>query len=108
MASETITTAVQTLELPGDAVFPESIGVDPAIGDAYVGSLADGALYRLAGGEVEVWSPAGADQRKSVAGSRWTPGAGCGPPADTRGRCTRPGTSGGLPDEPRAPVAGDA
>jgi superoxide dismutase, Cu-Zn family len=68
MASETITTAVQTLELPGDAVFPESIGVDPAIGDAYVGSLADGALYRLAGGEVEVWSPAGADERKSVAG----------------------------------------
>jgi sugar lactone lactonase YvrE len=61
--------AAQTYELPGVAVFPESIGVDPAAGDAYVGSLADGALYRLTpGGEVELFSPAGADGRKSVAG----------------------------------------
>jgi sugar lactone lactonase YvrE len=67
--SETTKSAVQTFELPGEAVFPESVGVDPASGDAYVGSLADGALYRLTGdAEVEVWSPAGADERKSVAG----------------------------------------
>jgi superoxide dismutase, Cu-Zn family len=61
--------AVQTFELPGDAVFPESVGVDPASGDAYVGSLADGALYRLtSAGEVELWSPAEEDGRGSVAG----------------------------------------
>jgi Cu-Zn family superoxide dismutase len=64
-----LTGAVQTFELPGSGVFPESVCVDPATGDAYVGSLADGALYRLARpGEVEVWSRAGADGRTSVAG----------------------------------------
>ena len=69
MPTETTRAAVHTFELPGEAVFPESVGVDPATGDAYVGSLADGALYRLSGAtEVEVWSPAGADERKSVAG----------------------------------------
>jgi Cu-Zn family superoxide dismutase len=56
-------------ELPGAAVFPESVGVDPATGDAYVGSLADGALYRLrADGAAELWSAAGSDGRGSVAG----------------------------------------
>jgi superoxide dismutase, Cu-Zn family len=65
----TTTTALTILELPGHAVFPESIGVDAATGDAYVGSLADGALYRLtADGEVELWSAAGTDGRGSVAG----------------------------------------
>jgi Cu-Zn family superoxide dismutase len=70
MTTETRTSsAVQTFELPGRAVFPESVGVDPATGDAYVGSLADGALYRLtSAGEVALWSPAGADERRSVAG----------------------------------------
>ena len=69
MPTETTTAAVHTFELPGEAVFPESVGVDPATGDAYVGSLADGALHRLGGAdEVEVWSPAGADERNSVAG----------------------------------------
>lgn len=69
MATDTTKPAVLTFELPGEAVFPESIGVDPTSGEAYVGSLADGALYRLGGtAEVEVWSPAGADERKSVAG----------------------------------------
>jgi superoxide dismutase, Cu-Zn family len=59
-----------TIELPGEAVFPESIGLDPNSGDAYVGSLADGTLYRLAAGAeaAEVFSPAGADGRTSVAG----------------------------------------
>lgn len=62
-------TPIQTFELPGDGVFPESIGLDPATGDAYAGSLADGTLYRLAAsGEVEVFSSRGADERNSVAG----------------------------------------
>lgn len=61
-------------ELPGAAVFPESIGFDPGTGDAFVGSLADGTLYRLrATGEVEVWSTAGADERTSVAGVKVDP-----------------------------------
>jgi sugar lactone lactonase YvrE len=69
VATKTATTAVQTFEIPGDAVFPESVGVDPATTEAYVGSLADGTLYRLRDGvEAEVWSPAGADGRSSVAG----------------------------------------
>lgn len=69
MSAETKTTTERTWPLPGDGVFPESVGVDPSTGDAYVGSLADGALYRLAGsGEVELFSPAGEDGRRSVAG----------------------------------------
>ncbi|MCW3045788.1 MAG: superoxide dismutase copper/zinc binding protein [Solirubrobacterales bacterium] len=57
-------------ELPGEAVFPESIGLDARTGDAYVGSLTDGTLYRLPAGtgRAEVWSPGGADGRCSVAG----------------------------------------
>lgn len=48
---------INRYELPGQEVFPESIGVDPVTGDAYVGSLADGTLYRLgAAGQAEVWS----------------------------------------------------
>jgi len=66
--------AAQRFELPGDAVFPESIGVDPGTGEAFVGSLADGTLYRLsASGEVAVFSPAGADERTSVAGVKVDP-----------------------------------
>ena len=69
MPTQTTKPAVHTFEFPGEAVFPESVGVDPASGVSYVGSLADGALYRLSGtAEVQVWSPAGADGRKSVAG----------------------------------------
>jgi Cu-Zn family superoxide dismutase len=61
--------ALEVFELPGAAVFPESVGVDVATGDAYVGSLADGTIYRLAaGGGVEVFSEAGAGGRTSVAG----------------------------------------
>ena len=58
-----------TYELPGEAVFPESIGVDPVSGDAYVGSLADGTLYQLtADGKTQVWGAGGQDGRESVAG----------------------------------------
>jgi superoxide dismutase, Cu-Zn family len=68
--TETAVSPSRIFELPGDAVFPESIGLDAATGDGYVGSLADGALYRLraSDGGVELWSGAGADGRASVAG----------------------------------------
>ena len=69
MPTDTEVRAVRSYELPGDAAFPESIGVDTATGDAYVGSLADGTLYRLAGAvQAEVWAPGGQDGRTSVAG----------------------------------------
>lgn len=51
-------------------MFPESVTTDPATGDAYTGSMADGTLLRMpAGGSVaEVFSPAGDGGRGSVAG----------------------------------------
>jgi len=75
MASETLTRTIQTFELPGEAVFPESVGIDSASGDAYVGSLAAGALYRVRGGRdtVELWLAAGEDGRNSVAGVKVDP-----------------------------------
>lgn len=47
--------------LPGDAVYPEGVAFDAATGQFYVGSNADGTIYRgdLATGEVTVF--AGAD-----------------------------------------------
>jgi sugar lactone lactonase YvrE len=72
-----VSEAVEALEvfaLPGDAVFPESIGVHPATGDAYAGSLADGTIYRIATtGDVSVFSTAGAGGRTSVAGVKIDP-----------------------------------
>lgn len=69
MATEIAAQVAGRYELPGEAVFPESIGVDAATGDAYVGNLADGTLYRLTGaGTAEVWGPGGQDGRGSVAG----------------------------------------
>lgn len=70
-------TMTAVYELPGDAVFPESVGVDPATGDAFVGSLADGTLYQITkNGRVDVWSAGGEGGRGSVAGVK----------ADRRGR----------------------
>jgi predicted MFS family arabinose efflux permease/sugar lactone lactonase YvrE len=69
MPTEVVADVAGSYELPGAAVFPESIGVDAATGDAYVGSLADGTLYRLAsGGMAEAWAAGGHDGRRSVAG----------------------------------------
>jgi sugar lactone lactonase YvrE len=48
MTSLTRTAPIQTFELPGDAVFPESVGLDPETGAAYVGSLADGGVSNTA------------------------------------------------------------
>ena len=78
---------VGSFELPGEAVFPESIGVDAVTGDGYVGSLADGTLYRLTrGGQVEVWSAGGHGGRGSVAGVK----------VDIRGRLWAAGGSDGT------------
>ena len=66
--------AVEVFILPGEAVFPESIGVDSASGDAYAGSLVDGTIYRIArSGDVSVLSAAGAGGRRSVAGVKIDP-----------------------------------
>jgi superoxide dismutase, Cu-Zn family len=75
MAGAAVTQVRQRYELPGNAVFPESIGVDAQTGDAYVGSLADGTLYRIGREKktAEIWSPGGADARGSVAGVKIDP-----------------------------------
>jgi hypothetical protein len=62
MPTEILAQVPESYELPGEAVFPESIGMDGATGDAYVGSLADGALYRLTGAsKAQVWGVGGQD-----------------------------------------------
>jgi len=67
--NDAMTTALEVFALPGEAVFPESVGVDQRSGNAYVGSLADGTIYRIdSDGTVKVASAAGADDRRSVAG----------------------------------------
>jgi len=69
MPTQVAAKVVGAYELPGEAVFPESIGVDAATGDAYVGSLADGTLYRLTSADkAELWGARGQDGRGSVAG----------------------------------------
>jgi sugar lactone lactonase YvrE len=69
MPAEIAAHVIGLYELPGEAVFPESIGVDTVTGDAYVGSLADGTLYKLtADGKTELWGAGGQDGRGSVAG----------------------------------------
>ncbi|MFE7719956.1 hypothetical protein ACFU44_13045 [Nocardia rhizosphaerihabitans] len=59
-------------ELPGTAVYPEGIAVDTRSGDSYVGSFADGTVYRAAAGaeRAEVFLPAGTDGRKTTNGVR--------------------------------------
>ncbi|MFD3706851.1 SMP-30/gluconolactonase/LRE family protein [Nocardia sp. NPDC058658] len=66
-AAPTLSTAY---ELPGNAVYPEGIGLDPRNGDTYVGSFADGSVYRAGANaaRAEVFLPAGADGRKTANG----------------------------------------
>lgn len=66
-AAPTLSTAY---ELPGNAVYPEGIAHDDRTGDTYVGSFADGAVYRAAtdATEAEVFLPAGTDGRKTTNG----------------------------------------
>lgn len=68
-ATPTLSTAY---ELPGAAVYPEGIAVDARTGDSYVGSYADGSVYRAtdAATRAEVFLPAGADGRKTTNGLR--------------------------------------
>lgn len=64
--------ATRLIELPGDQVFPEGIAVDDRTGAFYVGSTADGSVYRGdaddADGAVEVFAAPGADGRTAVTG----------------------------------------
>ncbi|MEV4128463.1 superoxide dismutase [Nocardia sp. NPDC049707] len=57
-------------ELPGDRVYPEGIAVDPRTGDTYVGSYANGAVYRATPGaaRAEIFLPEGADGRTTANG----------------------------------------
>jgi len=69
--TETLIAASESFLLPGQAVFPESIGIVPGTGVAYVGSLLDGTIYRIdttSQKRAEPVSAPGADGRRSVAG----------------------------------------
>ncbi|MFD0365268.1 SMP-30/gluconolactonase/LRE family protein [Nocardia sp. GCM10030253] len=57
-------------ELPSDRVYPEGIAVDPRSGDIYVGSYANGAIYRATPGahRAETFLAEGADGRKTANG----------------------------------------
>ncbi|MFI5714495.1 SMP-30/gluconolactonase/LRE family protein [Nocardia sp. NPDC051750] len=75
-ASNAPTVRVETaFELPGERVYPEGIAVDERTGDLYVGSFADGTIYRAAPGtsRAEVFLPAGTDGRRTANGLRVGP-----------------------------------
>lgn len=59
-------------ELPGDRVYPEGVAVDEHTGDVYVGSYADGTIYRNTVGatRAEVFLPPGTDGRRTANGLR--------------------------------------
>ncbi|WP_411102080.1 SMP-30/gluconolactonase/LRE family protein [Streptomyces sp. cmx-4-9] len=58
--------------LPGARVYPEGIATDPRTATAYVGSYADGTVYRARPGRrtAEVFLPAGTDGRRTANGLR--------------------------------------
>ncbi|MFJ7588840.1 SMP-30/gluconolactonase/LRE family protein [Streptomyces sp. NPDC097617] len=58
--------------LPGGKVYPEGIAADPRTRTVYVGSYADGTVYRARPGrpEAEVFLPAGTDGRRTANGLR--------------------------------------
>ncbi|MCB5181107.1 SMP-30/gluconolactonase/LRE family protein [Streptomyces antimicrobicus] len=58
--------------LPGAKVYPEGIAQDARTGDVYVGSYADGTVYRARPGRAtaEVFLPAGTDGRDTANGLR--------------------------------------
>ncbi|WP_404956912.1 SMP-30/gluconolactonase/LRE family protein [Streptomyces sp. 147326] len=58
--------------LPGAKVYPEGIATDPRTRTVYVGSYADGTVYRARPGrpEAEVFLPAGTDGRHTANGLR--------------------------------------
>ena len=57
-------------ELPGEAVYPEGVAYHEESRSFFVGSTSDGTIYRgnVDTGEVEVFSPAGADGRATATG----------------------------------------
>ncbi|MGW5387701.1 SMP-30/gluconolactonase/LRE family protein [Nocardia sp. NPDC003963] len=62
-------------ELPGERVYPEGIALDERGGDFFIGSYADGTVYRAATGtgRAEVFLPAGTDGRRTANGLRADP-----------------------------------
>ncbi|MCX5376112.1 SMP-30/gluconolactonase/LRE family protein [Streptomyces sp. NBC_00091] len=58
--------------LPGSKVYPEGIAADPRTGTVYVGSYADGTVYRARPGArtAEVFLPSGTDGRRTANGLR--------------------------------------
>lgn len=75
-ADPTPTTRIETaFELPGDRVYPEGIALDERVGDLYIGSYADGTVYRAAvdAGHAEVFLPGGTDGRRTANGLRVDP-----------------------------------
>ncbi|RST06105.1 superoxide dismutase [Streptomyces sp. WAC07149] len=58
--------------LPGSKVYPEGIASDPRTGTVYVGSYADGTVYRARPGvrTAEVFLPSGTDGRRTANGLR--------------------------------------
>ncbi|MGW2987411.1 SMP-30/gluconolactonase/LRE family protein [Streptomyces goshikiensis] len=81
--------------LPGEKVYPEGIAADPRTGTVYVGSYADGTIYRARPGArtAEVFLPAGTDGRHTANGLR----------VDARGRLwVTDSTAGVSVYDPRA------
>lgn len=82
-AALTISCSAQTAErevfdryiIPGDRAFPSGLAYDRASGHFFVGSAADGAIYRghVHEPRVELWSPDGADGRSATAGMTLDP-----------------------------------
>lgn len=68
----TVAGAATTFALPGEEVFPEGVTCDPASGNFFVGSTADGTIYRgnvrSSAGAAAVFLPGGADGREAVTG----------------------------------------
>ncbi|MFJ3515503.1 SMP-30/gluconolactonase/LRE family protein [Streptomyces sp. NPDC090131] len=58
--------------IPGGKVYPEGIATDPRTHTVYVGSYADGTVYRARPGrsEAEVFLPSGTDGRRTANGLR--------------------------------------
>jgi hypothetical protein len=58
--------------VPGDRVFPESIGAQKSTGDFFVGSTTDGTIYRgnVRRPKLEVFLPGGRDGRTAATGVR--------------------------------------
>ncbi len=56
--------------IPGDRAFPTGLAYDPETGHYFVGSAADGALYRghVDRPDAELWSPHGTDGRTLTSG----------------------------------------